>query len=258
MKNKYCHKTRDKFKEISKILKTTIKIEEKKFNFKKLMVKDPKVLWKNLNSILGRDTKDGICSVYDTNGKLIINKSELADSFNHYFIESVNETVSCMSESKKSINFYPLPNSMNLEETDEVEVANALMSLKNVSPGIDKITPQVFKFLCNELSHQLSYLINRMFKTGIYPDIFKTAIVIPINKSGRRNDIKDYRPVSILSSFNKVIEKILYKRLMNFVSKYNLLYNKQFGFREKSNTEVAVIELVNDIRQNIDKKRRSH
>jgi len=141
--------------------------------------------------------------------------SKLAESFNHYFVESVNETVSSMFESRRSIKFILLPNSINLEETDDTEIANALLSLKNVVPGIDRIKPQVLKFL--HKGDTSSEFINRMFQNGIYPDIFKTAIVIPLSKSGKRNDIKDYRPVSILTTFNKAIEKILYKRIMNFI-----------------------------------------
>jgi hypothetical protein len=255
-KNRQCVKIKEEYKKVSQELKSTIKIEEKKFNFKSLMVKDPKVLWRNLNSILGKGSKDAITSVCNTNGKLVINKNELAESFNQYFIDSVNETVSSMSESRKPIKFISLTKSMGLEDTDVSEVTNAINSLKNVTPGIDEIKPQVLKFLINELSSPLCYLINRMFQTGNYPDIFKTAIVIPINKTGKKNDIRDYRPVSILTSFNKVIEKILYRRIMSFITKNNLLYCKQYGFREKSNTEVAAVELINEIRKNIDNKKK--
>ena len=185
-----------------------------------------------------------------------MNKTELSESFNQYFIESVNETVSSMSESRKSLKFTSLTNSMGLEETDELEVTNAINSIKKVSPGIDGIKPQILKSLRHEITKPLCHLINRMFLTGNYPDIFKVAIVIPINKSGKKNDIKDYRPVSILTSFNKVIEKILYRRIMNFVTINKLIYSKQYGFREKSNTEVAAVELINDIRQNIDAKKK--
>lgn len=255
-KNSYCHKYKLQFKQISKELKKTIKMEEKKFYLSNLMVKDPKVLWKNLNSVLGRRSKDEINSVFDTNGKLIMNKSELANSFNHYFIESVNETVSSLSESRKSPKFFSLSHSMGLEDTDEIEVVNAINSLKNVSAGIDGIKPQVLKFLKKELANPLCHLINQMFHTGIYPDIFKSAIVIPINKSGKKNDIRDYRPISILTSINKVIEKIIYHRIMNFVNINELLYKRQYGFRGKSNTEVAAVELINEIRKNIDNKKK--
>lgn len=255
-KNRYCVKFKAQFKNISNQLKKTIKAEERKFNFKNLMVKDPKVLWRNLNSILGRSSKDELHSVFDTHGKLIISKHELAESFNQYFIESVNETVLSIPESRKPLTFKSLPNSMGLEETDDLEVANTINSLKNVSPGIDGIKPQVLKFLSKDLSHPLSHLINQMFRTGVYPDNFKTAIVVPINKSGKKNDIKDYRPVSILTSFNKVTEKIIYRRIMNFISQNKLLYERQYGFREKSNTEVAAIELINDIRHSLDGKKK--
>jgi hypothetical protein len=255
-RKRYCQETKEQFKIISQKLKMTIKTEEKKFCYKNLMVKDPKVLWRNLNSILGKKSNDVISSICDTNGKIMMNKAEIAESFNQYFIESVNETVSSISESRKSFKFISLPNSMGLDETDEMEVKNAINSLKNVSAGNDGIKPQVVKFLQNHLSLPMCHLINRMFLTGIYPDIFKTAIVIPINKSGKKNDISDYRPVSILNSFNKIVEKVLYRRIMNFVTKNKIIYCKQYGFREKSNTEVAAIELIHDIRQNLDKKKK--
>lgn len=255
-KNDTCLNTKKQYKDISLKLKKAIKTEEKKFCFKNLMVKDPKQLWRNLNSILGRSSNDRITSVSDRSGKLIVNKGELAENFNHYFIDSIEETVSSMPESRKSFQFSSIQKSMGLDNTDEVEVINAINSLKNVSPGIDGIKPKILKILKYELARPLCHLINLMFESGIYPDMYKTAIVVPINKSGKKNDIKDYRPVSILTSFNKVIEKILYRRIMSFISANNLIFNRQYGFREGSNTETAAVELINDIRQKLDQKKK--
>jgi hypothetical protein len=95
-----------------------------------------------------------------------------------------------------------------------------------------------------------------MFKSGIYPTIFKTAIVIPINKSQKNTDASDYRPVSILTCFNKIVEKILYKRIMGFAQAKKILSNMQFGFREGSNTEIAALELVNYMQHKIDERRK--
>ena len=71
------------------------------------------------------------------------------------------------------------------------------------------------------------------FSTGLVPDQFKIANVIPIYKSGPEIILNNYRPISLLSILNKIIEKLVYTRLLSFIDSHKLLYNKQFGFRSK-------------------------
>ena len=66
--------------------------------------------------------------------------------------------------------------------------------------------------------------------------------------------MNNYRPISILSPINKIFEKIIYSRLINFIEKYQILYKFQYGFRKNHSTEHALIELVDQIRLNMDKK----
>lgn len=82
-----------------------------------------------------------------------MNKGDLAENVNNFFIDSVNETILSISESQKSLNFSSLPHFMGLEETDGMDaiIMNAINSLKNVSAGIEGIKPQVIKYLRNEL-----------------------------------------------------------------------------------------------------------
>ena len=78
--------------------------------------------------------------------------------------------------------------------------------------------------------------------------------MIPIHKKGERDNINNYRPISVLSTLNKLFEKIIYKRLYKFLTKYNAFYKFQFGFREKHSTTLALIEIVDQIRLAIENK----
>jgi hypothetical protein len=84
----------------------------------------------------------------------------------------------------------------------------------------------------------------------------KTAIVIPINKTGIKTSVNDYRPVSILTIFNKIIEKIIHKDIYDFVfNEAKIIFNRQYGFRKKCGTETAAMELVDEIRLGLDNKK---
>jgi retron-type reverse transcriptase len=90
-------------------------------------------------------------------------------------------------------------------------------------------------------------------ESGIYPDKLKHAKVIPIFKNDRETDPSNYRPISLLSIFNRIFEKVMYERLKKFLEKYNILYENQYGFREKRSTQHAIIDIVNQIQTNMDK-----
>ncbi len=73
---------------------------------------------------------------------------------------------------------------------------------------------------------------------------------LKLYQSSKRNDKinpDNYRPISLLSTINKIMEKIMYKRLITFLNTHNILYNYQFGFREKHSTSLALIEIVDNI-----------
>ena len=81
------------------------------------------------------------------------------------------------------------------------------------------------------------------FLTGIYPDALKICKTIPIHKGGLTTELNNYRPISLLSIFDKIIEKIMHKRLNNFLGDHNILFNNQFGFQKNISTSVALIQI---------------
>ena len=80
----------------------------------------------------------------------------------------------------------------------------------------------------------LEKIFNLALTTGVYPDNLKIAKVIPIFKKGSPTSVNNYRPISILSTINKIFEKILYARLINYIDKFQLIYKYQYGFRKKT------------------------
>ena len=88
-----------------------------------------------------------------------------------------------------------------------------------------------------------------MVNTGIYPNDLKIAKVVPIFKSGDATKCTNYRPISILSLINNIFEKILFKRLYDYLEKFRILYQYQYGFRKGHSTIHALVELVDKIKK---------
>ena len=99
------------------------------------------------------------------------------------------------------------------------------------------------------------HIFNLSFKQGIFPKKLKIARVIPVFKSGDDTNISNYRPISILPCFSKILERIMYNKLYSYLEKNNILYNKQFGFKTGHSTDHAILHLVQIIFQGFDKNK---
>ena len=99
----------------------------------------------------------------------------------------------------------------------------------------------------------LSYVINLSFSTGIFPDRLKIAKVLPLFKGGSSEELGNYRPISLLSIFDKIFEKVMHTKLYTFLEINSILYIKQFGFRKENSTALALIDIVEKIKNTIDK-----
>ena len=90
------------------------------------------------------------------------------------------------------------------------------------------------------------------FETGVFPNSLKIAEVVPIFKKGDQSKATNYRPISLLFQFDKILEKTIYHRLIHFLEKYQLLKKVQFRFRQNSSTIQAINKIYDEIVQNID------
>jgi hypothetical protein len=101
----------------------------------------------------------------------------------------------------------------------------------------------------------LTYLCNKILQTGIFPGRLKFSEVKPHYKNGDKAKISNYRPISLLPTFYKVIENIICKRLYSYLNMNNILVKEQFGFRKESSTEMATYNLLNNILTALYKKK---
>jgi hypothetical protein len=93
------------------------------------------------------------------------------------------------------------------------------------------------------------HVINNSITQGRFPEIFKTAKVIPIYKGGVKGMNSNYRPISFLSVVSKILEKCVSKQLKNYLFENNLICNNQFGFRRDLTSEDALFNLTNEIHE---------
>ena len=97
--------------------------------------------------------------------------------------------------------------------------------------------------------------MNYSFAFGIFPDILKLAKVVPVFKSGNKRVVTNYRPISLLSSFSKIFEKLLYQRLNTFIRKHSMISPFQYGFRAGHSTTHAVTDVITMAYDNINDKK---
>lgn len=143
-------------------------------------------------------------------------------------------------------------NSIYLAPITEQEISNKIKLLKaDKACGPDNISISLVKLLEENLCKPLAYIFNLCIENGVYPKELKKATITPIYKNkGELSDPNNYRPISLLPTFNKIFEKCLYDRLYSFVTKHGILSNSQFGFRKNLNTEDAISKLISKIDNN--------
>ena len=122
----------------------------------------------------------------------------------------------------------------------------------NRALGLYSYPVRILKGACQTLSKPLTISLNKSVQTGIYPSKLKHAKVIPVFKNEDESDLNNYSPISLLPVFNRIFEKL--KILKSFIDKYVILSKYQYGFRENCSTQHALIDIVNKIQLNFDKK----
>jgi hypothetical protein len=135
-----------------------------------------------------------------------------------------------------------------LHPVTSTEVSNTILSLSNSrSVGTDGLAPDVIKANSLHIASQLSHVFNLSLSHGIFPKLLKQAIVVPIYKSGSRKDPSNYRPISVLTLFSRLLEKLYYARLLSFLNKHHILHDSQFGFRQGKSTVTAITQVLSSI-----------
>ena len=138
--------------------------------------------------------------------------------------------------------------SLYLMPTSQSELIKLIDNLpRKNSSGYDNISNILLKRLKASLLEPLTIIFNKSISTGIFPSRMKSADIFPLFKSKERNLPTNYRPISLLLTISKLLEKIIYKRTYSFLSETNQLYQSQYGFHNNHSCENAVSELKGHI-----------
>ena len=213
--------------------------------------------WKGIKSLISLKTvASSILTVLSLdNGDTITNPYDIANTFNNYFASIAETTKKNIKYTHKHFSDY-LSNESDstifLQPTDKEEIANIISSLNSSKASGPNIIPYRILFLLkNDISKQLADLFNLSFLTGVFTSVLKIAKVIPVFKKDSKLDYSNYRPISLLSNIEKILEKLMYKRLYTFLNNNNI-YNLQFGFRQQYSTSHALINITEIIRKALD------
>jgi exonuclease III len=207
--------------------------------------------WATIKDIINKNKKKTHkITKLTINGNPVDDSQEIADNFCKFFTNIGPILDSKIPKTNiDPINFIPKNYTINLflQPVTSIEIDKIVDNLKNCALGWDQFPSAIFKENKNILSPILTHIINLSFSQGIFPSELKIGNIIPIFKAGDSDSIGNYRPVSLLSTVSKVFERAFYKRLASFMTTQKILYELQFGFREKHSTQMAIIKLLDDI-----------
>ena len=232
-----------KYKKFKNWLNNKLRSAEKSFNNSLLESSKHNMskLWKSLNTIINRKKTIKKNTIFKHNGIEISDHAEIAEHFNKYFLH--HQCTNSNSTDDVDPSHYVcknVANSIFLTPTDENEFFDILLELKNSSAGHDGISMKMLKLMKNYIVGPLVHIFNTSFVQGKVPDALKIARVVPILKKGDPSIFSNYRPISVLPSISKLLEKLVYKRIITFLDSNNILHDNQFGFRKHRSTEHAV------------------
>ncbi|XP_045449098.1 uncharacterized protein LOC123657621 [Melitaea cinxia] len=225
--------------------------------------KNPKKTWTLVNKLCMNKTNQSCApSKIKVESKIISDIKDICNVFDKYFA-----TIGSLLAKKIPTQYHNILHpihTINEHNNHELKTFKPCSSSEierligdldsNASTGIDKISTKALKCLCSSISKSLAHCFNKLMSEGIFPDSLKIAKITPIHKSGSLLDPENYRPISVLPVLSKILEKLIHNRLVTYLDSFDFISERQYGFRARSNTTAATVDLVTKIRQNLDRK----
>ena len=217
-----------------------------------------KKLWQTINRLCGKtNDKTSVISSLMIGKARCYDTAKIANEFGDYFANVGENYARKIPPSQKGINHYlsklqSSRESIFLKPTNKAEIQRLIALLPNKgSSGYDKIDNILLKKISTQVSEPICLITNLSLETGIFPDLMKNALVVPLYKARNREDVGNYRPISLLLTISKLIEKVVYKQVYQYLTKTGQLQSSQYGFRSSHSCEHAIGELLGNIVKNM-------
>ena len=229
----------DKYKTYRNSLSTLLKQSKKYHNYFRNNINNIKKTWKGIKSIISLNTKEyeSPKTILNNKGEYLTNPNDITNQLNNFFCSIAPTIQSNVKLNFKYFHHYltePCKESFLISPCTKNEILEIISSLDyNKAVGINSIPIKILKLAKEQIAEHLCFIYNLSFTTGIFPDSLKIAKVTPVYKKGSKLECANYRPISLLSNLDKIIEKLMHKRLMGFLNGQKILYKKQFGFQKK-------------------------
>ena len=244
-------------------LLTKIKKAAKALHYERLLKKNNNSthIWNALRELLPNKKAASTLPLLMQDGDQIATAhKQSAELFNNFFVNIGNNLTNNIKPASKPTSFLKnrVPSSFVLFSPTAVEISQEITRLKlKKSTSYDEILSFFLKTAANVIAPYLALLIDFIFTNGVFPDSLNIAKVVPMYKSGLKSQVQNYRPTALLSSFSKVIEKLLKVRILSFLNRNNVLYASQSGFRSNHTTMFPLIDLITACYENINEKKYS-
>ena len=216
--------------------------------------------WKGIRSIISlQKTSTDSPKIISLEDHTVTDPQTIANTFNNFFCSVATGVQSEVAFSYKTFFEYLPPlnqDSFFISPCTKEEIIEIISNFKPKKlAGPNSIPNKILRLLTDDISEHLSIIFNISFATGIFPEKLKVAKVIPIHKKDSKLECSNYRPISLLSNIDKILEKLMHNRLMKFLTEQKILYLKQFGFRKNFSTAHAIINLIDSIENAFDKSK---
>ena len=211
---------------------------------------NPKQTWSIIREVIGGKPIQEVPHSFNINGTSTSDNTAICNAFNNFFLNigpSIDANIPLSNVDPTQYIRNDVQESLFLSPVDATELRHIIMDFDNKSPGIDGICAYPIKAAVDALLEPLTYLLNLSLLNGVFPAELKQAKIIPIFKKGAKEEINNYRPISVLPFISKIFEKVMFKRIFNFISSHNILTPYQFGFQPKRNTTQALLCATHNI-----------
>ena len=213
-------------------------------------------MWKTINRVLDKDVKMTNFSAIESEGITLTKEYDMLKALNRHFVSVgpvIAKHIRFNTDDDCLKHMIPESREMLFQTIDEEYVLNAINRLeKGKASGPDKVTITLVKDAAISIAYPLMMIYNASLMNGIFPDVWKLARVTLIHKSGPKTDTNNYRPISVMSVFSRMLERLTHDQLFEFLKTNKRLTSNQAVFRKHYSTITSLIGSTDYWYENID------
>ena len=251
----------DKYKTLRNRVTNSLKHDKNKWQKQKLdnCNNDPGKLWKNILGWLGWCSSGSPSRLYHA-GQIVTSPAKLAVIMNNFFVDKIAkirgelprqtgdplDTLQNIMKDKTAV--------FSMKSVHPDTVKKVILSLKNSkSCGVDNIDTFIIKLMVNEILPAVTHIVNLSIQQSAFPSLYKIAKIIPLLKKDDPLVPKNYRPVAILCILSKVIERVVFMQVVEYMNINEYFHPNHHGFRGFHSTTTAMVQMYDSWVQAVDK-----